>query len=233
MASPATPTAPRWGLGEAVGAYVGGLAVAVVAGSMAVAMGAGETDAVTSTVTFLGEWVGFVGVPVWLSRNRGTGSLRLDFGLAIAGVRDVVLGLGAGLGLWLAVGVYTTVLRQFDKANLGHEAQQLSGHGLGPGFIAFAVCAAVGAPLAEEVFFRGLTQPAMQRRLGPVAGVIVTAVLFGLAHASGNPWEAIPPLTLVGLVLGVLAWRTGRLGPGIVTHMVFNGFTVVALALSR
>ena len=224
---PATQHQP-WGLGEAAAAYLGGLAVAIVAGSIAVSAGAGTTDAVTTTVTFLGEWVGFVGVPVWLMRTR-----HADFGLRFAGIKDFAVGIAAGLGVWAVVAVYSVVLRQFDKVNLGHEAQQLSGHGLGPGFVAFAICAGIGAPIAEEVFFRGLLQPAMQRRVGAVAGLVVTAVLFGLAHASGNPVEAIPPLSLVGLVLGVLAWRTGRLGPGIVTHMTFNGITVVALALSR
>jgi membrane protease YdiL (CAAX protease family) len=34
-------------------------------------------------------------------------------------------------------------------------------------------------------------------------------------------------------VVGLLAWRTGRLGPGIVAHMTFNGITVIAIALSR
>jgi membrane protease YdiL (CAAX protease family) len=217
-----------WGLGEAAGAYLGGIAVAVVAGSIAVSAGAGTTDAVTTTVTFLGEWVGFVGVPVWLKRTRNA-----DFGLRFAGVRDVALGVAAGLGVWAVVLLYAVVLRQFDGVNLGHEAQQLSGHGLGPGFVAFALSAAVGAPFAEELFFRGLLQPAMQRRVGPVVGLVVTAILFGLAHASGNPIEAIPPLSLVGLVFGALAWRTGRLGPGIVAHMTFNGITVVSLALSR
>jgi membrane protease YdiL (CAAX protease family) len=223
----------RWGVREAVFAFVGGMFVAILVGSMAVAAGAGATSEVTIAVTFLGEWVGFVGVPVWLSRTRGTGRLSADFGLRLGGPGDIGLGVASGLAVYAAVAVYSVVLRQFDHANLGHEAQQLSGHGLGAGYVAFAIVTAIGAPIAEELFFRGLAQPAIQRRLGDVGGLLMTAALFGLAHASGNPGEAIPALALVGLVVGWLAWRTGRLGPGIVAHMVFNGITVAALAASR
>jgi hypothetical protein len=223
----------RWGVREAVFAFVGGMFVAILVGSMAVAAGAGATSEVTIAVTFLGEWVGFVGVPVWLSRTRGTGRLSADFGLRLGGPGDIGLGVASGLAVYAAVAVYSVVLRQFDHANLGHEAQQLSGHGLGAGYVAFAIVTAIGAPIAEELFFRGLAQPAIQRRLGDIGGLLMTAALFGLAHASGNPGEAIPALALVGLVVGWLAWRTGRLGPGIVAHMVFNGITVAALAASR
>ncbi|MHB8467131.1 MAG: CPBP family intramembrane glutamic endopeptidase [Acidimicrobiales bacterium] len=222
------PRSRPWGIGEAVGAYLGGIFVAIVAGSIAISAGAGTTDSVTTTVTFLGEWVGFVGVPLWLARTRDA-----DFGLRLDGVKDVAFGLVAGFGIWFAVAVYAVVLRQFDHVDLGHEAQQLSGHGLGPGFLVFAVVAGVGAPFAEEIFFRGLAQPALQDRLGGVGGLVLTSALFGLAHASGNPAEAIPALSLVGLVVGTLAWRTARLGPGIVAHITFNSITVASLALSR
>jgi membrane protease YdiL (CAAX protease family) len=225
-------TAP-WGLGAAAVAFVTGMFVAVLAASIAVNAGAGDTDAITNTVTFLGEWVGFAGVPLWLSRTRGHGRMSSDFGLRLGGPADIGLGLGAGVSLYLIAVVYGAIIGLFDHANLGHEAQQLSGHSLGPGFAAFALCAAVGAPIAEELFFRGLTQPALQRRFGGWGGLLIAAALFGLVHLSGNPGEVVPPLILVGLVTGLLAWRTGRLGPGIVAHMTFNGITVAALAWSR
>jgi membrane protease YdiL (CAAX protease family) len=33
------------------------------------------------------------------------------------------------------------------------------------------------------------------------------------------------------VILGVLAWRTGRLGPGIVAHAAFNAVPVLTLTL--
>ena len=41
--------------------------------------------------------------------------------------------------------------------------------------------------------------------------------------------QQFPALFAFGLVLGVLAHRTGRLGANIATHMAFNATTVVTL----
>ncbi len=57
--------------------------------------------------------------------------------------------------------------------------------------------------------------------------IIITAVLFGLAHTGYGP-EPIP-LFFLGLVLGYLYQRTHRIVPCIITHAIFNLFTVILL----
>jgi membrane protease YdiL (CAAX protease family) len=214
-----------------LGAYVGGTVVAI----LLIGVANPKTNSTTYNVlSFVGLWCGFVGVPVLLSRSRGTGRLADDFGLRLNGARDAALGIAVGVVSYGVVELYSRAIRAAgDHANLGHEATQLSGHGLGVGFVVFALAAAVGAPIAEELYFRGLTQPVLQRYLGGAGGLAVTSVLFGFAHLGENPIEVVAPLALFGAALGALAWRTGRLGPGIVAHMTFNGITVVAIALSR
>jgi membrane protease YdiL (CAAX protease family) len=225
---------PLGGLGAILAAYLGGTVVAVLLTSVAVSAGARTNDSWYNVAGFVGLWCGFIGVPIYLSRTRGTGRLATDFGLRFGGPADLGLGIAGGLLAYGAVEVYAKALTGLgDHANLSHEAQQLSGHGLGAGFAVFGVLAAVGAPIAEELFFRGLTQPFLQKYFGGVAGLLLTAVLFGFAHLGSNPIEAVLPLAFFGVIVGMLAWRTGRLGPGIVAHMTFNGITVVALAISR
>lgn len=65
------------------------------------------------------------------------------------------------------------------------------------------------------------------RRLGPALAVLSTGILFGLAHA--EPVQ-LAGLALFGVVLSVMAYRTGRLGPSMFAHAAFNGFTVVVIA---
>jgi hypothetical protein len=71
----------------------------------------------------------------------------------------------------------------------------------------------------------------LERRFGanwvPVAG---SAVLFAASHF--QPLQ-FPALVLLGVILALLVQRTGRLGPAIATHMVFNLTTVTFLVLSR
>lgn len=233
IAAPGRPS-PLGGIGSVVVGFLWGYAAAALLGGIALGLGARQNDVITLVASFVGLWSGFVGMPVVLSRARGVGRLATDFGLRFGGPADVGLGLLGGLLAYGAVEVYGVALTAAgDHANLGHEAQQLSGHGLGLGFVVFAIFAAVGAPIAEEVFFRGLTQPVLQRYLGGAGGLALTAVVFGFVHLGSNPVEAVPALAFFGVVVGMLAWRTGRLGPGIVAHMTFNGITVILLALSR
>jgi membrane protease YdiL (CAAX protease family) len=222
---------PLGTIGAVLLAYVAGTVIAVFLVSVA---GSAVNSTAYNLLSFVGLWTGFVGVPVVLSRRQGTGRLSTDFGLRFKGPGDVGLGLAAGLVAYGLVEVYSQVIRAAgDHADLGHEATTLSGHGLGFGFVVFALAAAVGAPIAEEIYFRGLTQPVLQRYLGDAGGLAVTAALFGFAHIGDNPIEVVFPLAVFGAILGVLAWRTGRLGPGIIAHVTFNSITVVALATSR
>jgi len=84
----------------------------------------------------------------------------------------------------------------------------------------------VGAPIVEELFYRGLVQRSLVDRFGPAIGIGVTSVLFGAVHFS---LVELPALSLAGFVFGWLAWRYERLGPAIVAHTTFNMVTVVAL----
>lgn len=81
--------------------------------------------------------------------------------------------------------------------------------------------AVIVAPIAEESFFRGLLQTVIgangRRRW---VAVVVTSVLFGLAH--GSQWQVVPALALLGLILGVLYERTGMLFVPILLHALFN-----------
>jgi len=81
--------------------------------------------------------------------------------------------------------------------------------------VVLAVLVCVGSPIVEELFFRGLLLRSLlgsfeQLGRGSACSLDrVTALVFALVH-----FEALQFLGLAGfgVVLGVLAWRTGRLG---------------------
>ncbi|MEX0978096.1 MAG: CPBP family intramembrane glutamic endopeptidase [Pirellulales bacterium] len=89
-----------------------------------------------------------------------------------------------------------------------------------PSGIAFVVFIAVAPGFVEELFFRGYLQRRLLDRWSPAVGVPVIAVLFAASH--GTPAWALAVLPLA-LWLGILAWRTGSLWPGIVCHGFING----------
>ena len=84
----------------------------------------------------------------------------------------------------------------------------------------------IGAPVVEEIFYRGLLQRSLERRFGVWPGILGSALLFGVSHFQ---LLQLPALVLFGVVLGLLAQRTGRLAAPIAAHIVFNMTTVLFL----
>lgn len=89
------------------------------------------------------------------------------------------------------------------------------------------VSAAVLAPLAEEVFFRGLLQSMFRRYFrSPWAAVVLSSVVFAMVHVPN--WHHMPALLALGVVLGYNYERTGRLYAPILIHLLFNSVFLVA-----
>jgi len=73
--------------------------------------------------------------------------------------------------------------------------------------------------VCEELFFRGFVFAGL-RRLGAVSGLVLTALCFGVAHAS--IYRLLPTFTM-GLILGLVRWRTGSIVCSMIVHTVNNG----------
>jgi uncharacterized protein len=85
---------------------------------------------------------------------------------------------------------------------------------------------AVVAPLAEELFFRGMIYPVMRRRWGPTGAISLNALVFALAHFIPI---LMPGLFFVGLILAWVRERSGSVWPGILLHMLQNGIVVLGI----
>jgi ABC-2 type transport system permease protein/sodium transport system permease protein len=81
--------------------------------------------------------------------------------------------------------------------------------------------------IIEELCFRGFLFSALSRSMSPGRVIATTAVVFGLFHVltgSSLLIERFIPSTLLGLILGWIAYRSGSVIPGMVMHFVHNGF---------
>ena len=91
-----------------------------------------------------------------------------------------------------------------------------------------ALTAVVLAPLFEETIFRGALLPVLAARLGPLVGVLVSGLLFAMAHISVGE---LAPLTVLGVGLGLVRLRSGRLWPSVLMHGLWNAVTFLNLLL--
>src|SRR5204862_6271029 len=79
--------------------------------------------------------------------------------------------------------------------------------------------AAVAAPICEEVFFRGMLFRLLRTRVPLWAAVLLSAIAFGLAHASPAVSAALlPTFMYLGTVLAVIAVRPCGLSNTILLH---------------
>ena len=97
-------------------------------------------------------------------------------------------------------------------------------------FILMGVVACIGAPLSEEVVFRGYIYTAVKRMAGLPVAVILSGLLFGAVHMS---LVALLPLTVLGIILALSYEYTGSLWAPIAIHFCFNAATVAVQTLLK
>lgn len=97
-------------------------------------------------------------------------------------------------------------------------------------FILIFMAVAVVPGICEELLFRGVVQPSFMKRLGPTWGILLTAFLFALYHAN---LQELPALFILGIFLGVLAFRAGSFLYSSLAHIIFNGAAVIGGALAE
>ena len=90
-------------------------------------------------------------------------------------------------------------------------------------------------PLCEELAFRGFMQPLFVRTLGPVAGVLLAALPFGLLHLQqyGWSWRHGLLIALAGAGFGWMRHTSGSTRAAAVMHMAYNATFFVALAAQK
>lgn len=168
-----------------------------------------------------------------VSRVKGLGRLGADFGRLRPKMDDwpaLVIGFALVWALSFATGILLALadLNETPQA-IVREVEQRAGIGLR---LLMVTGTAVAAPFAEELLFRGLLLRALLRRTTPGWAVFGSASMFGAVHLlDPGAWPVVPGLIALGVVLGVLALRTGSLVQPMAVHAVYNLTAVLSLFL--
>jgi len=191
---------------------------------------------VTLSASAITLWAGDLTACLYAVRRHGTGSLR-DLGLARLTWRDFRVGLVAAVVARVgSIVVVLPILVLFPDEF--ESTSSTLGAGLESGLdtaLVLGAIAVIGAPFFEELFFRGLVQSTLTQRWGVRTAICAQAALFGLVHllnpdlSVGQAVSTFLAITFAGLVLGAARWRSGRLGPGMIAHGLFNLVATVAI----
>lgn len=145
--------------------------------------------------------------------------------------RAILVGVGWGIPAWVVASLLAALVSDL-LSRAGIRAQpEVAQQVLSTANPFVAVLATVIiAPVAEEVFFRGVALNAWTREYGARRAIIGSALLFGLIHGS---LIAILPIFGLGLALALVYRRTANLASAIALHATFNGISVALALLVR
>jgi hypothetical protein len=162
-----------------------------------------------------------LGALLVVSKAKGQGSLRADFGLEVRPADARWLWLGPALQgiLWLALVPLVWLGGDTPNQRLVEDLERSR---------------EVMAPIVEEALYRGLLFRALLRRVEPGAAVFISALVFAGVHWLGDPnaFRSLPALAALGVVLAMRALRTGSLSTCILIHAGFNLTTTVLVLLA-
>ncbi|MEV8601051.1 CPBP family intramembrane glutamic endopeptidase [Streptomyces griseoviridis] len=114
---------------------------------------------------------------------------------------------GQSLASWIYV---TAGSAGFDASNQTRHAA---------GAMATLLLTLVVAPAGEEALIRGLIYPLLRKRVGILASMLITAVVFGLLHGNAVQFASTLPLAVL---LALVYERTRALWPCVLLHLGFN-----------
>jgi membrane protease YdiL (CAAX protease family) len=219
-----------WRIRDAVLALVVWLFLQVLVAGVAFLAGVGPDDLWPATILLAITPLLLIGLTVAWVRLRDERGPRALLGWRPPATGDAVAGLVAGIvGSVLITFVLGAglrlLLRQFG-IEMPPVQESLRVFATGPTAPLAVVVIVVIAPVAEELFFRGMLFPALWDRFGLWPGIVGSGLVFGAVHAE-------PFVIAITAVLGMfLAWiykLRGTLVVPIVAHAVFNALGVVLI----
>lgn len=215
--------------------FFGALALSVIFAAIGATVGVRPLTVPSLLFSVAGLWSGFVMTAYVVSHRRVGGTLA-DLGFCKPTRDEFGLGIGIGfVALVAASRVNAVLLSLFPDQGGGTGLFVTSGPSHAYAYALGAV-AVFGAPIVEELFFRGLVQPVLTRRLGTAPAVALQAMFFGAAHFQlGMTFNQAAvrcgTVMVFGVFAGYLRNRTGRLGAGMAAHSTYNALvTIVTLA---
>jgi membrane protease YdiL (CAAX protease family) len=226
--------APPWSLGSAALAVLVALA-AMIVGTVVALTWVGDQPISELAGWSLGGLV--IAVFVWQTRQRQRDALRLQPPQTpIIFIMFVCFGFALALDL-LSLGITGQFLPT-------PELQWLNPAALGVGEWLFAIAfMIIIQPIAEELAFRAIAQPALRALLGAWGGLLATAVITGGFHLLVYPpnynasnaitpyWYGLALPVIDAVIFGMVRASSKSTRAAIAAHVAFGLFAVVKLLM--
>lgn len=199
----------------------------VIAGIAVIALGKSD-NAVAFGLLFstMLPWLALAGGPLLVAKLTGNGPI-IDYGLRFRW-RFVWWGLLYGvisIVVAFALATVTTKIWGTFDSNAGEQLKGAKENSVA--FVGLLIAAGIGAPIVEELMFRGLIFGGFAKlRVIPIFNVLLTSAIFAAIHFEPKRFLL---LAGIGIVLACARWHTGSTITSMVAHMTNNSLSVVGL----
>jgi uncharacterized protein len=215
---------PGWGMGDVLVSLLGTL---ILAALVRLGLSKNHIDPEHGwglIIAFTTPWICLAGWPCVAAVRKGNGFV-IDFGL-LRYRPHLRLGVLAGLAS-LALASVAAFFTQLAFGPISSSAGDAGKQQHGAVLVTFALLALIGAPIVEEIAFRGMLFGALVKsQFTPLVASLMSAGVFALFHFEPKRFLV---LFVVGAVLGEARRRSGSTLASIVAHMVNNAPAVVSL----
>ena len=219
---------PAWGMGDVLITLLGASTFGVVVSLLLVLAHVDPANGWGLIVSFAAPWVLLAGWPVLAAKFKGN-TAQVDFGL-VRKPQHLRLGLVGG-GVSLLLGSLVAALSVKIFGPISSTAGDVGARQSGLVFLAFILFALVGAPIVEELAFRGMLFGALcKSQIAPFTSVLISAGIFSLYHLEPR---RIFVLFVIGIVLGEVRRRSGSTYASIIAHAVNNAPGIISLVLTH
>jgi len=132
------------------------------------------------------------------------------------------------MAFWIATGAFVMILFKASSAMLMVQVSgQLGGGLFSESSLLVLLIMTIGAPVSEELLFRGFGLPWLLEVTSPARAIVLTSLVFAIVHFT--PIQIL--LTFIsGVFSGWLMLRTRSLLPSILYHVFNNGLGFLMLA---
>ena len=168
-----------------------------------------------------------LGMALWIISRVNDPMLPARF--APLSRKNALIGVAAGLGAVIVSSAIEYLSDRYLHTNLAQDSNttMVLPHRLDQ--LALGILTvAILAPLTEEVYFRGIVLGWMRRHWGMAWAVALSSLMFGVMHlkwltpGGTGGMVATAELVAMGVLLALVAVRTGSLWTSIITHAVNN-----------
>jgi uncharacterized protein len=216
---PHTPWKPLGGIAATIAIFAGAILLVGVVVATAWANNRLPTDVLVMLAATLVQQVGVIAF-TWFAANRyGAKPISvLALRTPAQGLKSYAIAFVLLIGLTLVVGF---AVQLFDKDAAKADVEIYKAMITSSWWWLALIVVGIGAPVSEELLFRGFLFSALANsRIGRSGAAVITSLGFALVH----PYSivGITQVFLIGMLFAWILIRTGSLRVTIVCHAVFN-----------